>query len=126
MNKPEKSQEVIDDLLLNYYGVGEQSLALPGMDDAGEMSSWYVCAASGLYPLSPADPEYLVSVPIFDRVKWNLNNGNGLRIENPNGGRKLKNILVNGKQHKGYFVPHGLFTNGGNIEIETDKQSNKI
>src|SRR5690606_32162790 len=50
-DKPHKSQEVIDNLLENYYGVGEDGLALVGMDDAGEMSSWYVFAAMGLYPL---------------------------------------------------------------------------
>lgn len=121
VDKPEKSQAVIDDLLENYYGIGDDGIALPGMDDAGEMSAWYVCAASGLYPLSPADPEYLVSVPIFGAVKWKLKNGKELLIQNPNGERKLKDILVNGKKNKGYFVSHNLFKDGGTIQIDTEK-----
>ena len=44
INKPYKSQEIIDELLHNYYGVGSEGLALSGMDDAGEMSAWYVFA----------------------------------------------------------------------------------
>ncbi|WP_421876601.1 GH92 family glycosyl hydrolase [Marinoscillum sp.] len=72
INKPEKSQQVLDNILNNYYGVGTYGNALPGMDDAGEMSAWYVFSASGLYPFSAADDEYLVTVPLFDSVKWTM------------------------------------------------------
>lgn len=122
VDKPEKSQAVIDDLLANYYGIGEDEIALPGMDDAGEMSAWYVCAASGLYPLSPADPEYLVSVPIFDAVRWNLKNGKQVLMDNPSGGRVLESILVNGEEKKDYFISHDVFSKGGHIELKTSSK----
>ncbi|HET8737812.1 MAG TPA: GH92 family glycosyl hydrolase, partial [Pricia sp.] len=121
VDKPEKSQEVLDDLLANYYGVGEHGLALPGMDDAGEMSAWYVFAAAGLYPLSPADANYLVTVPIFDAVTWDLDTGNTLRMRHPDTGRKLQRILVDEKDIDGYFIPHALFEKGGEIDLDTDK-----
>ena len=47
----------------HYYDMGADKLAYAGMDDAGEMSSWYVLNAIGLYTYSPADPEYIVSFP---------------------------------------------------------------
>lgn len=72
VDKPEKSQKVIDTLLKNYYGIGESGNALSGMDDAGEMSAWYVFGSSGLYPLSTADNQLLVTLPVFDEVKWDL------------------------------------------------------
>src|SRR5690606_15583467 len=118
INKPEKSQNIIDQLLEDYYGIGEDGLALSGMDDAGEMSSWYVMAASGLYSFSPADDEYLVTVPIFDEVKWKVGN-NILSVEKPNKGRKLEKIMVNGRENNSYFISHDLFRNGGKIEIFT-------
>jgi len=120
IDKPEKSQEVIDNILNNYYGVGEHGLALVGMDDAGEMSSWYVFAALGFYPLSPADTEYLVTVPLFDEVKLNLSGSKELLIKKPNAGRKLKAIRVNGKPVDGYFIRHSLLNNGGTLEYETE------
>lgn len=120
IGKPEKSQAIIDKLLSNFYGVGEHGLALSGMDDAGEMSSWYVCAAAGLYPLSPADTDYLVTVPIFEEITWNLKKGKQLIVKNPNGGRKLKSISVNGKKNIGYFISNDLLKNGGEIVIETE------
>ncbi|RAV30553.1 GH92 family glycosyl hydrolase [Sinomicrobium soli] len=117
--KPHKSQEVIDTLLAEYYGVGEHGLALVGMDDAGEMSSWYVFAAMGIYPLSPADPEYLVSVPLFDKVHLNFKDAGPVEIKR-SGGRKLKEIHINGSKSGGFIVSHDFLKQGGVLEIVTE------
>lgn len=119
IGKPEKSQKVLDNILNNLYGIGEEGLALCGMDDAGEMSAWYVLTALGLYTFSATDPEYLVTVPLFDEVKWKTSNGKLLTLTKAGKGRNLTAIKVNGKAHKGYFVPHDLFRDGGKIEIIT-------
>lgn len=121
VNKPEKSQQRIDEILDTMYGIGPEGLAMCGMDDAGEMSSWYVFGALGLYPLSPADPEYIVTVPVFKEVQWNLTSGKKLTITNPNGGRNLKDIKVDGKKINGYYIPHDLFVKGGKVEVDTKK-----
>lgn len=119
VNKPEKSQKRIDEILETMYGIGPEKLAMSGMDDAGEMSSWYVFGALGLYPLSPADPEYIVTVPIFNEVSWTTPAGKTLTIKNPNGKRNLKSINVNNSKNDGYFISHDLFKNGGEIELST-------
>lgn len=119
IGKPEKSQKMIDTILNHLYGIGEDGLALCGMDDAGEMSAWYVFSALGLYTYSATDPEYLVTVPLFDEVKWKTSTGKILTITKPGKGRNLTTIKVNGKLNEGYFVPHDLFKNGGKIEIAT-------
>ncbi|KEO71870.1 GH92 family glycosyl hydrolase [Anditalea andensis] len=120
IGKPEKSQLIIDNVLNNFYGVGEHGLALPGMDDAGEMSSWYVFASLGIYPLSPADDEYIVTVPLFDSVRWQLEQNRTLNITNSSQGRNMKGITVDGNAIKGYFISHELFNKGGDLQIITD------
>lgn len=122
VDKPEKSQVVIDKLLKDYYGVGDYGRALSGMDDAGEMSSWYVFSALGLYPLSTADNAYITTIPVFDEIKWQLNNGKELNISRKGNSRKLKSIVTNGEKLKGYFVPYSLFEKGGKISIETESE----
>mgnify|MGYP000553271039 CR=1 FL=1 len=47
IGKQEKSQAVLDSLMGHYYDMGKDKLAYAGMDDAGEMSSWYVFNAIG-------------------------------------------------------------------------------
>lgn len=120
VDKPEKSQAIIDTILEDYYGRGEHGLALAGMDDAGEMSSWYVFSAMGLYPLSPADTQYIVSVPVFDQVKWKVGDSQ-LLIEHQGEGRDLQEIRVNGEVLDSYFISHDLFTEGGELIISTQQ-----
>ncbi|TCD10389.1 glycoside hydrolase family 92 protein [Pedobacter frigidisoli] len=119
IGKPEKSQKIIDKILNELYGIGADGLALSGMDDAGEMSSWYVFSALGLYPFSATDPEYIVTAPLFDEVKWRTSNGKMLTISKPGKGRGITSIKVDGKVNNGYFVPHNLFKNGGKVEVIT-------
>jgi predicted alpha-1,2-mannosidase len=119
INKPEKSQKRLDYIMNNLYGIGDKGLELSGMDDAGEMSSWYVFTSLGLYPFSATDPKYIVTVPLFNQVKWKTSNGKLLIITKTGKSRDMKAIQVNGKTIKGYFVPHDLFKTGGDIRILT-------
>ncbi|QDW24724.1 glycoside hydrolase family 92 protein [Pedobacter sp. KBS0701] len=119
IGKPEKSQKIIDKILNELYGIGAGGLALSGMDDAGEMSAWYVFSSLGLYTFSATDPEYLVTAPLFDEIKWKTSTGKLLTISKPGKGRGITNIKVNGKANNGYFISHDLFKNGGKVEIVT-------
>ncbi len=118
IGKPEKTQKILDYILNNLYGI-KDGLTLSGMDDAGEMSAWYVFSALGLYPFSATDAEYIVTVPLFDEVKWISNNGKAVTIKKPGKGRRITAITVNNKINKGYFVSHDLFKNGGVINVKT-------
>ena len=119
IGKPEKSQQIIDRILNDMYGTGDTGLALCGMHDAGEMSAWYVFSAAGLYPFSPADDEYLVTVPLFDKVAWESSEGKKLSIAHSGEGRSLEEIRINGEAHTGYFIPHEWFKKGASVEIFT-------
>ena len=106
VDKQEKSQFLLDSIMSHFYGMGEYGLALCGMDDAGEMSSWYVFNAMGLYPYSPADDDYLVSVPVFDRVDLKLSDNRNITILKKNSGRKISGIILDNRKINGYFVSH--------------------
>lgn len=119
IGKPEKSQKIIDKILNELYGIGSDGLALSGMDDAGEMSAWYVFSSLGLYPFSATDPSYIVTAPLFDEVKWKTSTGKLLTISKPGKGRGISTVKVNGKINQGFFISHDLFRNGGKVEIDT-------
>lgn len=119
IGKPEKTQKVLDNIMNNLYGMGPRGIQLAGMDDAGEMSAWFVFSSLGLYPLSPTDPKYIVTAPLFDEVKWRTSNGKYITISKPRKGRAITSIKVNGKLNNGYYVSHDLFKNGGNVLIAT-------
>lgn len=41
---------------------------LPGNDDLGTMSAWFVWSAMGLYPVQAGAPVYTIATPSFDRI----------------------------------------------------------
>ena len=67
-----KTQRITRKIMNTMYGIGDKALALPGMDDAGEMSAWYVFSAMGFYPVAPSIPYYAIGSPLFDKVTIHL------------------------------------------------------
>jgi predicted alpha-1,2-mannosidase len=120
IGKPEKTQKILDYIMNNLYGIRD-GITLSGMDDAGEMSAWYVFTSLGIYPFSATDPKYIVTVPLFDKITWRTSNGKLITITKPGKGRDLTTIKVNGIENgvKDYFVSHDLFKSGGQVEITT-------
>ena len=119
IDKQEKCQVMLDSIMNHYYDMGKEKLAYAGMDDAGEMSSWYVFNAMGLYTYSPADPEYIVSVPLFDKISFKLGDGTSFTIEKEGVGKKIKEITYDGKKLNGWFIPHDLLKEGKTLLIKT-------
>jgi predicted alpha-1,2-mannosidase len=119
IDKQEKAQAVIDTIMNHYYAMGKEGLAYAGMDDSGGLSAWYVFNAIGLYPFSPADPKYIITVPIFDKVVFNMDD-TPFTISKKNDGRKINNITYNGKKINGYFISHDDLKKGKELLIVTE------
>ena len=62
----------------------DHAAGLPGNDDAGTLSAWYVLTATGLFPIAGTDT-YLVGSPRFNRVTLHLAGGD-LVIDAPAAG----------------------------------------
>jgi predicted alpha-1,2-mannosidase len=55
---------------------------LPGNDDCGTLSAWYVFSALGFYPDVPVASDYAVGTPLFERALLTLPDGT-FTIESP-------------------------------------------
>ncbi|MDR2968497.1 MAG: GH92 family glycosyl hydrolase [Tannerellaceae bacterium] len=119
IGKQEKAQAIIDTIMNDYYAMGEEGLAYAGMDDSGGLSAWYVLNAVGLYTLSPADPEYIVTVPAFDHVVFDLE-GTPFTVRKVNSGKKISNITYDGQPIDGYFISHDELKKGKELVITTE------
>ena len=120
IDKQEKAQHVLNTLMHDYYGMGAEHLAYAGMDDAGEMSSWYVLNAIGIYTYSPADPQYIVTVPLFQRVRFTLGNGQTFSIVREGQGERIKSVTIGGNPLKGWFVKHEDLASGKELKITVE------
>lgn len=120
VDKQEKSQEVLNVLLNDFYGAGEQGLALPGMDDAGEMSAWFAYNALGFYTYSPAEDYYLISVPLFDEITIHTGS-KPLQIFREGTGNKITEIHLDGELITNYRLPETALQSGGILIIKTEE-----
>ena len=119
IDKQEKAQAVLDTIMNHYYRMGKEGLSLSGMDDGGGMSSWYVFNALGLYTLSPADPEYIVTVPIFDKVIFHMGDA-PFTITKKGNEKKITNITYGDQRIYGYYISHDNLKKGKELIITTE------
>ena len=83
------------------------------------MPSWFVFSAIGLYTYSPADPEYLVTVPLFDKVSFELGE-KPFTIIRKGKSRNLKSVECNGKPLEDIFVDHSALVDGAVLKVITE------
>jgi predicted alpha-1,2-mannosidase len=60
---PHKTQEKVNQILNEMYS--DQPDGLPGNEDCGQMSAWYIFSSLGLYPVNPANGKYDLGRPYF-------------------------------------------------------------
>jgi predicted alpha-1,2-mannosidase len=119
VGKQEKSQVLLDSIMNHFYDLGKDKLAYAGMDDAGEMSSWYVFNAIGIYPFSPADDDYIISVPIFEKVKIEVGENIFCTILKKSSGRKISNITYGDHKIGDYFISWDELKEGKKLIVDT-------
>ena len=115
-----RTQKRVSELIATYFK--NQPDGLPGNDDTGTMSAWLVYSMMGIYPISPGEPKYTITKPVFDKVTIHLDakyyKKKELVIEKvKNNNGNIQKILINGKRHKSYFINHDELVNGENIKV---------
>lgn len=123
--QPWKTQElvrrVLDTIWLNAPN------GIPGNDDLGEMSSWYVFASLGIYPNIPGRAEFIVGSPIFTKATIHREGGD-VTILAPNAGAGkpyVQALKVDGKAIDRSWLPESFATKGGTLEFDLGDKPNK-
>jgi len=123
---PWKTQKVVRDILAKYFfnHVG----GLPGNDDCGQVSSWYVFGAMGFYPANPGDPTYQLCSPVFNKVQMNVGAGKVFTIIANNNSKEnmyIQSATLNGKPHNLSSLQHDDVVKGGELVFEMGPVPNK-
>ena len=91
MNRPDKAAEIVRRVLKERYNT--TATGLPGNDDSGSMSAWYIFHSMGFYPNAGQDI-YLISSPVFTKTTINLDGGKVFEVLAPNASDKNIYIAV--------------------------------
>ena len=107
---------------------GTDAYGLPGNDDVGQMSAWYILAAMGIHPICPGDNIYQLTSPVLDKVEITLDdryyNGKKFTIIAHNNSKEniyIQTVKLNGKKLDRYWITHDEIVSGGVLEFEMGK-----
>ncbi len=123
---PWKTQRRLTQIMQTQYGSGADGL--PGNDDLGQMSAWYVFTALGFYPVAPASNQYVIGRPFVRRAVMHLPNGHRftvvaehLDVDHPYVGE----VRLNGKPLRRSWLGHEEIMAGGELHFVMQATPNR-
>jgi len=107
-------------------------IGLVGNEDVGQMSAWYVLAASGFHPITPGSTRYELTSPVFNKVEIELDpayyKGRKFTIAAANNSPEniyIQSARLNGKTYNKSYIDHKDITAGGRLELQMGNLPNK-
>jgi len=93
---------------------------LPGNDDGGAISSWYVFSAIGLYPEITGVGGFVIGSPLFTSVTIHLARGHTLQINAPaasDADPYVQGLNLNGHATTSLWLPWNSVQNGATLDF---------
>jgi predicted alpha-1,2-mannosidase len=117
--QPWKAQQHLREVMDKMYNATENGY--PGDEDEGQMASWFVMSAAGIYSVCPGTDQYVIGSPVFKKMTISLENGNKLVIEANNNSEQnvyIQSATLNGKPYTHNWISHQDIMNGGVLHFE--------
>jgi predicted alpha-1,2-mannosidase len=118
---PWKTQEVVRRIQTELFT--PLVTGLPGNDDAGSLSSWYVFSALGLYPELPGTGGFVIGSPLFSSITLNLPSGHTVQINAPVAADANPYVLrmqINGVRNTSLWLPVDTILNNPTTTLGFD------
>lgn len=112
---PYKTQALVRRVQNELYNPNPEGLV--GNDDLGEMSSWYVWSALGLYPEIPGRAELVLGSPLFDKAVVKTGAGKTITINGSGDGPYVTGLTVNGTATTRTWLPEDFVASGGTLDF---------
>jgi predicted alpha-1,2-mannosidase len=103
---------------------------LVGNEDVGQMSAWYVLAATGIHPVCPGETRYEITSPVFKKIEIRLDpayaRGKTFTIIARNNSPEniyIQGALLNGKPYEKCWLDHSDIMAGGVLELTMGKEA---
>jgi len=101
---------------------------LPGTEDLGSMSTWYVFSALGLYPAIPGVGGFCLHSPLFPSATIHLGNGKVVQILGENASATnpyVQSLKVNNKPYESTWITYETLSKGATLEFKLGNTPNK-
>ena len=126
---PWHTQQLVSQLTRQWYH--PTAAGLPGNDDAGAMSSWYVFAVLGFYPVclggGSGGPKYIIVTQQFPEMTLSLAGGRTLIVKALNVSAVnvyIQSSELNGVQFSRSWITHAQVVAGGELRFMMGSEPN--
>lgn len=113
--RPDLTQKWVAWARENLFGPGAEGL--PGNDDGGTMSAWYIWSSLGFYPLAGSD-RYIVGTPLFSHAEIAVQGGKFTVDAEGTPGIYVQSVELNGKPLTKPELRHGDLQAGGSLHFK--------
>ena len=120
VGRPDKASDTI--ALLRKTQYSNSLTGVPGNDDMGVLSAWYVFASLGLYPMIPGIGGFTVNTPAFPKAVLHRPDGD-ITILRKGTGKHISGLKVNEEEIDSSWIPWELLSEGGTIEFRTSSKN---
>ncbi len=121
---PWKTQEVVSRIVRDAFNT--TSSGLPGNDDLGATSAFYVWNALGMYPAVPGVGGVVLGTPMFRNATIRFADGRTLGIQGVGSGPYVLKIVLNGTSYPSSWLPLNILHHGINeLGFILDTKPNK-
>ena len=123
---PWKTQERVRQIADTLYDSTPEGL--PGNEDCGQMSAWYIFSAIGFYPVNPADGFYVIGTPHYEQVSIAVGDGKTFTVEAPgtsSSNKYIQSVTLNGRVLQRCFIKHSEVVAGGTLRFVMGSVPNK-
>jgi predicted alpha-1,2-mannosidase len=125
VGQPYKTQSIVRQVQDQIWTDAPGGLA--GNDDLGEMSSWYVFSALGMYPETPGTADLALGSPLFTQAVITLPSGNTLTVNAPaaaDNAPYVQSATWNGSAWNNAYAPTAALTSGGTLAYTLGTSAN--
>ncbi|MFF8652087.1 GH92 family glycosyl hydrolase [Streptomyces griseoluteus] len=123
---PYKTQETVRAAMRQLWSTGPGGI--PGNDDLGAMSAWYVFSAMGMYPQVPSRAELVLASPLFERVEIDRPQGDDISIRAEGAAADapyVQSLKVNGRSSDRAWLPASFVRDGGRLDYRLGTTPNR-
>lgn len=117
LGEPDKTADIVRRVMDEMYTTGPEGL--PGNEDVGQMSAWYVLSAMGIYQVEPAGGRFWFGSPAVDEATIKVPGGTFRIIAHGNTAkhRHIRRATLNGKKLDRWFIDYADIMRGGTLEF---------
>jgi predicted alpha-1,2-mannosidase len=123
---PWKTQAIVRKITNNLYKNANNGL--PGNEDCGQMSAWYIFSAIGFYPVNPASGKFIIGSPVFNKLSIKVSGGQYFTLiakNNSHQNKYIQSATLNGDPYDKNYINYADIMMGGTLILNMGDKPNK-